>query len=138
MQRSRGFTLIEMLITVAIIGILAALALPSYQDYVTRGRIPEATSELANRRVLAEQFFQDNRTYVGANNPACTVTTGQHFNFDCTVQAAAAYTIRAQGTGSMAGFTYTIDQTGARATTSVPANWTTNANCWVTAKGGRC
>lgn len=137
MQTSRGFTLIEAMITVAIVAILAAVALPAYNDYVTRGRIPEATSELANRRVQAEQFFQDNRTYVGAN-PACTVTAGQRFSFSCTVQTTATYTIQAQGTGAMTGFTYTIDQTGARATTSVPTGWTANAACWVTNKGGTC
>lgn len=137
MQASRGFTLIELMITVAIVAILAAVALPAYNDYVTRGRIPEATSELANRRVQAEQFFQDNRTYVGAN-PACAATAGQRFSFSCTVQTAATYTIQAQGTGAMTGFTYTINQTGARATTSVPAGWTANATCWVTNRGGTC
>jgi type IV pilus assembly protein PilE len=126
------------MITVAIVAILAALALPSYNDYVTRGRIPEATSELANRRVQAEQFFQDNRTYVGAN-PACAVNnSGRSFDFSCTAQTAATYIIQAAGKGSMAGFTYTIDETGARATTGVPTGWTANPNCWVTGKGGTC
>ena len=75
----RGFTLIEVMITVAVVAILAAVALPQYRDYVTRGRIPEATSRLATLQVQAEQYFQDNRTYVGA--PACATdsATSKYF-----------------------------------------------------------
>ena len=69
MNKQSGFTLIELMIVVAIVGILATIAYPSYTDYVIRGRIPDATSGLAAKRVQMEQFFQDNRTYVGA--PAC-------------------------------------------------------------------
>ncbi len=46
-----GFTLIELMIAVAVVAILAAVALPSYQDYVRRGNIPEATSALGQGRI---------------------------------------------------------------------------------------
>ncbi|MEW5943887.1 MAG: type IV pilin protein [Pseudomonadota bacterium] len=137
-QQLRGFTLIELMIVVVIVGILASVALPAYNDYVTRGRIPDATSNLAAKRVQLEQFFQDNRTYVGATACNNDTTSSQYFNFSCTAQTATTYTLQAAGKSSMAGFTYTINQDNAKATTAVPAGWTTNASCWVTRKGGVC
>ncbi len=138
MKTQSGFTLIEVMITVAIVSIISMVALPSYQDYVVRGKIPDATSNLAIKRVQAEQFFQDNRSYVGA--PACTAdtTSSQHFDFSCTGVTAAAYTLQAVGKGSMAGFTYTVDQSNAKASTITASGWTGNSTCWVTKKGGTC
>src|SRR2546425_8114960 len=63
MQRPTGFTLIELMVAVAIVAILAAVALPNYTDYVRRGKIQEATSALLAMRVKTEQYFQDNRQY---------------------------------------------------------------------------
>ncbi len=138
MKTQSGFTLIEVMITVAIVSIISMVALPSYQDYVVRGKIPDATSNLAIKRVQAEQFFQDNRSYVGA--PACTAdtTSSQYFDFSCTGVTAAVYTLQAVGKGSMAGFTYTVDQSNAKASTITASGWTGNSTCWVTKKGGTC
>ena len=86
-----------------------------------------------------EQFYQDNRTY--ENAPACVddTTSSRHFVFSCPEGGSATgYTLQAQGVDSMADFVYTLDQNNVRATTGVPTGWTTNANCWVTAKGGTC
>lgn len=138
MKTQNGFSLVEIMIVVAIVSILAAVALPAYTDYVVRGKIPDATSTLAAKRVQLEQFFQDNRTYLAA--PACTADTAasQYFDFSCAVQTATTYTLQAVGKASMTGFTYTIDQNNAKATSAVSTGWTTNTTCWVTKKGGAC
>ena len=91
MKRESGFTLIEIMIVVVIIGIIAAIAIPSYQDYVRRAQITEATNGLSDLRVRMEQFFQDNRTYPTAcvlppAVPGATqllLPTGQNFAFSC-------------------------------------------------------
>ena len=138
-MRRKGFTLIEVMVVVAIIGIIAAIALPSYSDYVIRGKIPDATSILATKRVQLEQFFLDNRTYLAA--PACVAdsTSSQYFDFSCTVQTATAFTLQAAGKGTMAGFAYTIDQAPTKTSTITASGWAaTSTACWISKKGGAC
>ncbi|RZI92101.1 MAG: prepilin-type N-terminal cleavage/methylation domain-containing protein, partial [Rubrivivax sp.] len=137
-RSAAGFTLIEVMITVAVIAILAAVAVPQYKDYVTRGRIPDATSGLGIKMVQMEQFFQDNRTYAGA--PACTSdsTTSRYYTFSCASSSATAYTLQAVGRSSMVGFTYTVNHAGAKATSAVPTGWTSSSSCWVVKKDGSC
>jgi len=144
-QVARGFTLIEVMIVVAIVGILAAVALPAYSDYITRGRIPDATSNLAAKQTKMEQWFQDNRSYYATGSTtACYVpddsTTSQYFNFACTTTGGTTYTLTATGKGAMNGFTYTVNESGARSTTVNFTGWTAHTpnNCWVTKKGGVC
>jgi len=146
MQRHTGFTLIELMVTVAIIAILAAVALPSYTAYITRSKLAEATSNLLAMRTKMEQYYQDNRSYVGAcvaGTVAALPTGLKYFTMTCptlTDGPPAAYTVRADGQGSdLAGLTRTIDQTNTRRTVSVPAGWTMPAtNCWVSKKTGDC
>ena len=60
--QERGFTLIEVMIVVAILGILAAVAYPGYQDYILRSRITEAVNGMETLRTDMERFYQDNRS----------------------------------------------------------------------------
>src|SRR2546427_5065677 len=144
MRRATGFTLIEVMITVAIIAILAAVAIPSYTDYITRSKIQEATSSLLAMRTKMEQYFQDQRTYSGAclPNTVAPLPAGlKYFTIGCSNQTTTTYLITATGiAGSdMDQFSFTIDQANTRQTASVPTarGWTAPAtNCWVTRKGG--
>ena len=143
MKSQDGFTLVELMIVVVIVSILAAIAVPAYSNYTMRGKIPDATSNLAAKRVQMEQYFQDNHTYAGA--PACNndTTSSKYFTFDCQAGSltATTYTLEALGTNSMTGFTYTIDQDNNKQTTAAPAAWqaaTMPTNCWITKQGGAC
>jgi len=144
MSKKSGFTLIELMITVAIVSILAAIALPQYKNYLLRGRIPDATTNLSSKRIKMEQFFQDNRTYVGATAGNTDTTTSQYFNFDAAgggadTRTATGYTLYAVGKNSMAGFTFTLDQSNAKTTTVTGVNgWTGNTTCWIVRTGGQC
>lgn len=143
---ARGFTLIELLVVVAILGVLAAVGLPMYRDHVIRGKIQMATSALSDMRIKLEQFYQDNRTYVGAcaAGTVAPLPSGdaiRYFDFDCPTRTASTYTARAQGRAAegMSGFEYTIDQANAKSTVAVPAGWGgAGATCWVTKKDGSC
>jgi type IV pilus assembly protein PilE len=146
MRHHSGFTLIEAMIVVAIIAILAAVAVPSYSEYAQRAKITDATSALSAQRIKMEQYFQDNRTYVGACAPGTvapmpSVNNGKNFTFTCPGPTATTYTVLASGTAgsNMAEFSYSVNQANTRLTVSLPTGWNTNpANCWVTKKDGSC
>lgn len=143
MRFTRGFTLIELLIVVAIIGIIAAVAVPQYGDYVTRSKLAEATATLSDQRVKMEQYFQDNRTYVGAcaAGAIAATPTGRYFTYACSGESTTAYVVTATGVAAqgMTGFVFTINQANARGTTSVKTGWNgAGSTCWVTNKAGGC
>jgi type IV pilus assembly protein PilE len=129
-SRTAGFTLIELMIAIAIVGLLVAIAVPGYREHVRRGAVEEAHAQLQSGAVALEQYFLDNRTYVGAPCPASTT----RFALTCTL-AAATYTITATGSGNVSGFIYTINEQDVRATSG---GWGTNAGCWIIKKGGSC
>lgn len=143
MKTDKGFTLVELMITVAIIGILSAIALPAYNDYVLRGKLTEAFSELATMRVKLEQHFQDNRTYATgceAGTVAPLPSGTKYFTYDCPTRTSTAFTVRATGIAAQGtnGFIYTIDQNNAKSSNITKSGWTNNTSCWVRRKDGTC
>ena len=141
-----GFTLIELMIAVAIVAILVGVALPSYREYVIRGHLADATNGLALMRAQMERHFQDNRTYasVGSFTTPCastdaTTRTFNNFVVSCSgTPTATAFTLAATGSGPAAGFTFTVNQADVRATTAAPSGWSTCTTKWMLKKGATC
>ena len=98
-----GFTLIEILTTVMIIGILMAIAIPQYSEYVRRSTVVEAITTLSDLRVKMEQYYLDNRNYgVGGCGVAMpTAPAVKYFSLGCN-SAGQTYTITATGTAGAA------------------------------------
>ena len=142
-----GFTLIEVMITVAIIGILAGVAMPQYKDYVTRSRLADAVTGLATMRAQMERYYQDNRTYEDSGKFVAPCNTANvagrtfgNFVIDCTGKLNdKEFTLRAKGSGPVEGFTYTINEKDVRATTDLPKKWGSTCDSkWITKKGDSC
>ncbi len=136
-MKKNGFTLIELLVTVAIVGILASFGIPAYRDYIIRSQATEGITALSDMKVKLEQYFQDNRTYIGAcaTGTLAPVPTGlKYFTVSCPTLSDDGYIIRA--TSAETGFTYVVDEANSRSTTAAPTNYPTSATCWVTSKTG--
>src|SRR5664279_1352970 len=109
------------MVVVAIVGILAAIALPSYADYVRRSKIVDATRGLSDFRTRMEQYFLDNRKYSGgcALILAPVQANVKTFTFSCPTETDTTFVLTATGNAAdgMGGFVYTVDQGDVRATT---------------------
>jgi type IV pilus assembly protein PilE len=148
---SKGFTLIEVMIAVVIVAILAAIAVPSYTDYLRRGEIPEPLTRLSAEKVGLEQFFDDNRSYQGRCNTigASPGIQIRKFKITCHYREGGAgpsasisegYTLRATGDAGtlVAGFIYELNEKNVKATTSTGIWGRSSTSCWVLKKDGSC
>lgn len=107
--KQNGFTLIELMITVVIIGILATIALPAYQEYVKRGHRAAAQSEMMDIANREQQFFLANRSYA-------TTLAGLSYTLPASVGARYTAAIAANNAATPPNFTITFTATGAQAT----------------------
>ncbi|WP_293777780.1 type IV pilin protein [uncultured Oxalicibacterium sp.] len=145
-----GFTLVEVMIVVAIVGILAAVVIPSYSDYVRRSALNEGFSALSQARVALEQFYQSNRSYGtagqaspcghdGTANRIVFGTESPHFTVTCALAGGGnqAYLLTATGSsGNATGHTYTLNNNNVKGTTLFKGT-TAAKSCWLI-KGGEC
>jgi len=142
-KKTKGFTLIELMIVVAVIAILSSIAIPAYSDYVIRGKLVDATAQLSDGRIKIEQYFQDNRTYADVSasiTSPCPAST-KYFTISCA-PTASTYTITAAsnantGLGAAGDYSYTIDETNNKKTTKF-AGQASAATCWLMKKGDSC
>ena len=140
--RQQGFTLIELMIVVVVIGILSAVAMPAYTDYVKRGKAAEATSTLADLRIKMEQYFQDHQQYTNVSVAVlapCSPGAGttKYFTYSCTTQTVSTYTISAAPIAGQGvdNFAFSVNEGNAKTSTF---DGTVGATCWLTKKGGTC
>jgi len=140
--QQNGFTLIELMVTVAIVGILAGIAYPSYQDSVMKSRRADAKGALLGLANAMERHFTARNTYLGAGtidgdtgsptifSATCPVDGGTpYYNLTINAATASAYTLHAAPTGAQANDkcgTLSLTQTGARGISTALAV----ADCW--------
>ena len=121
-RRKSGFTLIELMIVVAVIAILAAIALPAYSSYIAKARRGTAQTCLIEASQHLERYYTNKLTYVGAVLPGCTETANSsHYTQQIVAGSlgASTYTIETVPKGRQASIEkncgkMTIDQSGAR------------------------
>ena len=139
---NQGFSLIELMIALAIGAIIAAIAVPAYRDHILRARIPQATSTLSSLAMRLEQHYQDNHDYGGDEICSVTMPDDAFFTFQCAAENnGQSFLLTASGKrpGEMADFIFTLDQNGNARTTKLPEAWgTTPANCWIAKRGSTC
>ncbi len=130
-QRATGFTLIELMVTVAVVGILAAIAYPSYINYLIRASRAAAQSFMLDVTNKEEQYLLDSRTYLPVNNNASFSSLGlsvptevsSFYNLSVASATSTTYTVQAvpiAGTRQASDGPVYIDQSGAK---TPPAKW---------------
>lgn len=121
-----GFTLIELMIAVVVLGVLAAIAIPSYTSYVNKSRAKSGSADLAALALNMENRYQLSLSYpVNAAGTAATTTMfpawaptqSDYFNYTL-VSTATSYTLTATGKSSLANCVMTLNNSNARTATS--------------------
>jgi len=108
--KASGFTLIELMITVAILGVIASIAIPAYNGYVLTAKMTEADNNLAALRLAEEEYFLENNNYFDGINTSTVATNSQGLwsatkgsngsvNFNYVVTLSSGWTATATGFG---------------------------------------
>jgi type IV pilus assembly protein PilE len=114
----------------AVMGILLAIAMPQYSEYMLKGKLTEGMALLSDLQLRQEQYYQDNRTYLNAMTPRAA---GQHFTTTSCVTANSGQTYTCTATAPALNYTFTVNETGAKTTSGARSG-----NCWLKGSGGSC
>lgn len=136
-KKNGGFTLMELMITLAIIAILASVALPSYTQYIVRSKLTEGTQTLSTMMITMNQYLSDNGNYwKSATDKTCggvIPTKPDYFIYSCTTDTTNGNTFTVTMTGILANktYTYTVNELGNKAMTSPETKdcWDIGSNC---------
>lgn len=101
----KGFTLIELMIVIAIVGILAAVALPAYQDYTARAQMSEALTLAEGQKAAVVEYYSDNGTFP-ANNTSAGIAASN------TITGKYVATVNVSGNAGTATITATMKSSG--------------------------
>lgn len=141
--KNQGFTLIEMVITVCIVGILASIAYPSYVNYTARARLAEAKSRMMALSQQLEQLYSNTGSFNGASctsaSPCTSPATGtSYFSVSFNSPSSSTYTITAAATSNFTSAyrsnpctTLTLDSTGNKTASGTAGSYTASIDtCW--------
>jgi type IV pilus assembly protein PilE len=132
-QKQAGFTLIEVMIVVVIIGVLAAIAYPSYTEYVLRSGRTEGMSLLSDAAARQERFYVQNHAYITSNSDLAKLNLGRTTSgegdddADTVVSSTGKYQLTVSAIDGDGGYTLTATPQGAQANDSKCGNLTLNA-----------
>jgi type IV pilus assembly protein PilA len=140
----QGFTLIELMIVVAIIGILAAIAIPQYQNYTGRAQLADAITAAGGLKTAVGEFYQVNGTYTGADSGTASIPAaiasgaGKYVDKLTVATGVITATMKATSVASCVTSATVTLTPGAPATQDAPISWTCNTSAAAGCKPASC